>query len=399
MKFRQLFLVPVLILTLPIIALSALIRVPTDQPTIQAGIDAAAPRDTVVVLPGLYVGAGNRDLDYGGKMITMFSAGGPDATFIQCNGTIFERHIGFNFHSGEDSTAILKGFTVLGAYSGLDTDSGAIICDGASPTVRDCVLGGNFTHGIRIVHNGFPKIRNCTITHNSGHGVYVNHFYSPDADLDITGSLINHNVGSGIFVHEPRLVSISHCTIVSNFDHGIYVEGMPPLTADKSVAVRTVTNTISAYNNGYGMGSLFGFYGSTVVCSDAFGNTGGNFHSFTLDPAGFSADPRFCDTLNMDYTLAANSFCAPEINPCGELIGAFDIGCVDIILCGDINGDALVNVGDLTYYINYIFKHGPPPVPMEAADVNGDGKINVGDPVFLLAYIFRSGPNPACPLP
>ncbi|MEZ5359327.1 MAG: agmatine deiminase family protein [Candidatus Zixiibacteriota bacterium] len=65
-------------------------------------------------------------------------------------------------------------------------------------------------------------------------------------------------------------------------------------------------------------------------------------------------------------------------------------------LCGDANGDLSVNVADAVYIINYIFKSGPPPDPIEAADVNGDGSTNVGDAVYLINYIFNSGPSPAC---
>lgn len=56
---------------------AATIRVPDHQPTIQAGIDAAMNGDTVLVADGLWIGEGNRDLDFGGKAIVVRSQSGP----------------------------------------------------------------------------------------------------------------------------------------------------------------------------------------------------------------------------------------------------------------------------------------------------------------------------------
>ena len=44
----------------------ATIHVPQDQPTIQAGVDAAVDGDQVVVAAGTYTGPGNRDIDFQG---------------------------------------------------------------------------------------------------------------------------------------------------------------------------------------------------------------------------------------------------------------------------------------------------------------------------------------------
>lgn len=52
------------------------IRVPADQPTIQSGIGAAAPGDTVLVAPGTYV----ERINFSGKAITVTSETGPAGT-------------------------------------------------------------------------------------------------------------------------------------------------------------------------------------------------------------------------------------------------------------------------------------------------------------------------------
>jgi hypothetical protein len=62
---------------------------------------------------------------------------------------------------------------------------------------------------------------------------------------------------------------------------------------------------------------------------------------------------------------------------------------------GDCNFNGKVNIADVTYLQNYLFRNGPPPQPMwKIGDVNCDGKVNVADLSFLLAYLFASGPAP-----
>ena len=63
---------------------------------------------------------------------------------------------------------------------------------------------------------------------------------------------------------------------------------------------------------------------------------------------------------------------------------------------GDANGDKVVNVTDVIYLINYLFKGGSAPVPVSAGDVNCDGYVNVTDVVYLINYLFKGGPKPAC---
>ena len=73
-----------------------------------------------------------------------------------------------------------------------------------------------------------------------------------------------------------------------------------------------------------------------VLCSDLCNNTGGDWVDCIADQYGvngnFSADPRFCDVLDDDFTLEGHSPCLPGEHPhgydCG-LIGALGYGCGD----------------------------------------------------------------------
>jgi len=75
----------------------------------------------------------------------------------------------------------------------------------------------------------------------------------------------------------------------------------------------------------------------------------------------------------------------------------FTLHIVGPYVCGDADGDSAVNIGDAVTIINYIFKGGAPPDPLEAGDANADHTVNVGDAVYLITFIFKGGPSPQCP--
>jgi len=65
-------------------------------------------------------------------------------------------------------------------------------------------------------------------------------------------------------------------------------------------------------------------------------------------------------------------------------------------ICGDINGDGLINILDIVYLTNFKYKSGPAPVPLNKGDVNCDGSINILDIIHLINYTEKGGPAP-CP--
>jgi len=64
-------------------------------------------------------------------------------------------------------------------------------------------------------------------------------------------------------------------------------------------------------------------------------------------------------------------------------------------LRGDANGDNQTNSADIIFLINYLFKSGPAPDPLELGYVNcGDEVVNSADVVYLIDYLFKGGPPP-----
>ncbi len=71
-------------------------------------------------------------------------------------------------------------------------------------------------------------------------------------------------------------------------------------------------------------------------------------------------------------------------------------GIISITVCqrGDVNGDEDINIFDITYLINYLYKGGPTPPDLTCADVNDDGDINIFDITYLINYLYKGGPPP-----
>jgi hypothetical protein len=62
---------------------------------------------------------------------------------------------------------------------------------------------------------------------------------------------------------------------------------------------------------------------------------------------------------------------------------------------GDVNGDGNVDAADVVYLINYLYIHGPAPIPsVSKGDIDCDGNINAADVVYLINYLYIHGPRP-----
>ena len=65
---------------------------------------------------------------------------------------------------------------------------------------------------------------------------------------------------------------------------------------------------------------------------------------------------------------------------------------------GDANSDSTIDIGDIVYLINYLFKNGPDALPWWfVGDANCDKSTDVSDVVYLINYLFKNGPEPCYP--
>jgi len=325
-----------------------------NYPTIQSAIDACSAGDEVIIEPNTYTGDGNRDLDFGGRAITVRSTDPDDpnvvaATVIDCGGTEADRHRGFHFYSGEGADSVVAGVTITNACAPMaeaadnrGSVGGGIFCTGSSPTIIHCTIAGNTAiaeendwedaggPGIACIEGSSPTIAHCRISDNSafayriagGGGIYCNASDPNIIDCVITGNIIQISgtlaaYGGGIMCDDLSSPTISRCTISANASIGgpslgggisCYNDGSPTIdncmiTSNSSeefgggIGVQeggdpTITHcTVTRNTAGAGGGVVHAIGGTlSLVSCIVWGNTGGE-----IVPVGANPTATYCD--------------------------------------------------------------------------------------------------------
>ncbi len=236
-------------------AYAVTIRVPADAPTLQAGIDAAATGDTVLVAPGTYVGAENRDISFHGVDLVLRSEGGASSTVIDCE----RQGRGFNLVDGESRMARIEGFTVVrGEVGGIRLPrncGGGIRLISSTATIsnciiRDCIVEDTFSSGGGIYcDNSSLLLVDCIIADCTNRGDFGigGGLYSWGSSLTlircaITGNVGEYAEGGGCYISNSD-ASLIACTITHNdgvSGGGLKLVGSPPATLENCVITRNV---------------------------------------------------------------------------------------------------------------------------------------------------------------
>jgi len=236
---------------------AATIHVPADQPTIQAGIDAAGSGDVVLVADGTWTGPGNRELDFDGRAISVASANGPGNCVIDCGG---DQYDGFIMDGGEGPGSVVRGFTIRNGHFGIETASTSPVITGN--VITGCAGGIHASTGSQLITGN--TISGCRMSGISG-GFFYNTGYSWEPV--ITGNTITGNGGDGISFYSEygfAHVEISTNIIEGNGGQGIGVGG--------HISITVTGNTISG-NSGGGVRAAGGETAATVEGNVITGNS------------------------------------------------------------------------------------------------------------------------------
>jgi parallel beta-helix repeat protein len=241
------------------------IHVPADQPTIQAGIDAAHNGDTVMVAPGKY----SETIDFRGKAITVESSGGPASTSIVW--AYPPTHLDpFNlfvvtFQTNETRSSVLSGFTITGAglpFSDFQeivpqgfsdvaigmVTGGIEVLNGASPTIVNNIVTKNGCAGI-FSSDGAPLIQNNQINNTEYPADYSGLLYTPGYNACFTGA--------SMYVVFPNY-GYPGTAIWLGFDPTVPAPSPPAVVIGNTIE----DNTFNAYYSGVPVGTVDAYFQS-----------------------------------------------------------------------------------------------------------------------------------------
>ena len=379
---------------------ATVINVPNDFSTVQAGLNAAAAFDTVLVEPGTYL----ENLFLTDRPVVLTSRFMDDhdpqyiaTTILDGSGSTFPP-VGsvMLITQGNDSSTIVQGFTITGGTGsewvdehgfGTYREGGGILMANSSPVIQHnwivdneaiLVTAGLVSAGGGAIRcgDGNPIIRNNIIRNNRGRygaGIVLNF-----AEGVVTNNLIADNTGgedfagSGIWKYEGTDALIENNTIIGNVSTlpggGIYVWSTTATIRNNIVRdnvapslpqIRVTSGSVAvSYSNVTG-----GYTGTGNFDLDPQ-YFGPNFHLSDMSPCVDAGDPAAAyddaeDPLNLGFAAF------PSVGGLRNDVGAFG-GPWASDLDYDVDGDSVYNGND-----NCMFTPNA-----DQADGDGDG---VGD--------------------
>jgi hypothetical protein len=309
-----------------------IIHVPGQQPTIQAGINAAFDRDTVMVAPGTYW----ENLSIQNKGITLVSSDGRANTILKPNvpatplvaythcRTKVNAFRGFTLADASDaSTLYAESCFVLitdnrftrGQHLGGYDDGTATLLYG-NYIVKDNVFDSNQVNdqggGIMLISRDSSLVEG---------NVFEDNFSQHGAGIAVTGSnavirrnLFHSNIsmgyGGAIFLYWTSDCQVYNNTIDSCESQNSTGGGIRFYESTNDAIFNNIVSHCAGYSIVLGPSS-----GSYASYNDCYGGVPTNYSGNTAGIGSISEDPQFTGGIPFDYHLKPTSPCVNAGNP------------------------------------------------------------------------------------
>jgi len=202
--------------------------------TIQAAVDNTNDGGTIILEPSIYTGAGNCDIVFGGKTMTITGQESSDidpiaATIIDCNGSEGDEHQGFILDQNDNVT--IKNLTITGGYSRFGA---AVYSEYGTLTIVNCVITGNvgtFDGGGICLVSSDGYIFDCTIASNSTTYNRYGIIYCVNATATVSNCILsNENYSPEIYTYKST-ADVSYCNVNGGYEGGGNID-VQPIFAD-----------------------------------------------------------------------------------------------------------------------------------------------------------------------
>lgn len=222
---------------------------------------------------------------------------------------------------------------------------------------------------------------------NAPDTVYLDSVQTPGSSAIVSVYFHNDEPLAGIEVTlkldtDPSLIVLDSVSFVGSRVEYISVRNVTNHPADSAFSISVLPLSEPLVPVGHGL-----------FCKLHFSFSG------ALDSTLVTIDSGIVNIFDREFAVSFSDSTAtlfyPQFRP-GYLYINSSICCIGNRGNVDSDIDDLVNVLDLTYLIDRLFRGGPPPVCVEEANLDGDpdNLMNVLDLTFLIDRLFRGGPPP-----
>ncbi len=184
-------------------------------PNIQVAIAAASDGDVIILGPGIH----SNPIDLGTLEITVKSSDGPDVTTLNAFGlgTVI------TIKGGQTTATVIEGITITGGNAPLR--GGGIDIDGASATVRNCRITGNFATldpggdgGGLFIETGDLVLEDTVFLNNQSNDVGGGAYFRTGTNVTVTNCHFEGNVSGkgGAVATNGSITTMSDTTFFLN---------------------------------------------------------------------------------------------------------------------------------------------------------------------------------------